>query len=76
MHNVMQKDRVYTLQTLTLEFLVTQHLDAAAMHTLGRLTACATRLDRILVQIIGQPAEIAIADERITRQMPATSRKE
>lgn len=57
---------------LTFEFLVSQHFDAPTMHAFGCFATGAARLDRILVQIVGQPAQIAIADERITCQMPGS----
>lgn len=39
------------------------------MHLLRCFTLGATRFDGILVQVVGQPAEVAIANERVPCQM-------
>lgn len=54
---------------LTFEFLLAQRFNAPAMHPLRWLTACSTCLYGIFVQIVGQPAQIAVTNERILGQM-------
>lgn len=57
--------------TLTFELLVAQCLDTSALHPLGRLTASPRRLDGVAVEVLGQPAEVAVADEGVAAKMAA-----
>lgn len=55
--------------TLTFEFFVPHVVDPALEGPLRRLAARPRRLDRVLVQVLAQPAEVAVADEGVPRQM-------
>lgn len=57
--------------TFALELGVSEEGEAASMHAFGTLAPSAARLHGVLVQIGGQPAQVAVADERITCQVPA-----
>lgn len=58
----------------TFEFLVSQRFDATAMHTLWRITTGTAGFDGVFVQIVGQPAQVAVAHKWIACQMPMQSR--
>ena len=56
--------------TLTFEFFVTHVVDATLEGPLRRLAARPGRLDRVAVQVLAQPAQIAVANEGVPRQVP------
>ncbi len=55
---------------LTLELGVSDLADLLALHAARPLTARSARLDRVAVQVLGQPAQVAVARERVASQMP------
>lgn len=57
--------------TSTLELGDVNATESFPVHAFGSLAARAARLDRMLEQVLGQPAQVAVADERITSQVPA-----
>jgi hypothetical protein len=54
---------------LTFDFLLAQRFNLSAVHLLWRFAFGAARFDWIFVQIVGQPAQIAVANEWIPCQM-------
>lgn len=60
-----------TISQLTFDLLLSQRLNLSSMHFLRRFAFCAARFNRILVQVVGQPAQTAIANEWISCQMSA-----
>ena len=57
--------------TLTLQLVVLEGGQAPALHPLGRVALGVRRLHGVAVQVVGQPAQVAVADERVARQVPA-----
>jgi hypothetical protein len=62
--------------SLTFDFLLAQRFNLSAVHLLGRFAFGAARFDRILVQIVGEPPQIAVANEGISCQMSVCDGRE
>ena len=60
------------LPTSTLEATGVDSGQTLPVHALGSLTARAARLDGVQEQVVGQPAQVAVADERVASQVPET----
>ena len=59
--------------TSTLELGVVDAGEFLAAHAVGRVTARAARLDGVRVQVLGQPLQVTVADERVPSQVPVKS---
>lgn len=59
----------HAISQLTFDLLLPQRLNLPSVHFLRCFALGAARFDRILVQVVGQPAQIAIANKRISCQM-------
>lgn len=55
--------------TFTPELLLAQLAELLAAVPVGPLASSLARLDRVRLEVIGQPAEVAVAEERIFAQM-------
>jgi len=58
-------------RTLAAELVVLDETDLLALHAPRRLTSRTARLNRMTLKILGQPAQVAVADERIASQVSA-----
>ena len=55
--------------TSALELCVVDAGQLFAAHAVWILTSRSTRLDRVYVQVGGQPLQVAVTDERVARQV-------
>ena len=58
------------LPTSTLEATGVDSGQTLPVHALGSLAARAARLDGVRVQVLGQPLQVTVADERVPSQVP------
>lgn len=59
--------------TLTLQLVVLEGSQAASLHPLGGVALGVRRLHGVAVQVVRQPAQVAVADEGVARQVPAST---
>jgi len=59
------------LLTLTFELVFLKSFQPLSLHSLRRVALGSGGFDGVVMQIFGEPTEIAVANERVTGQVPA-----
>lgn len=54
----------------TFEFFISQRFDASSMHAFGCIASGTASFDGVLMQIVGQPAQIAVTYKGVAGQVP------
>ena len=57
-------------RTFASELVVLDESDLLALHAARTVAARTARLDGVTLQVLGQPAQVAVADERVASQVP------
>jgi len=57
-------------RTFASELVVLDESDLLALHASRTVAARTARLDGVTLQVLGQPAQVAVADERVASQVP------